>query len=62
MLCTHHACRCDRANELALMAARTGNVALLAQAVAVHSERVECRLVAPMTAQQSEGEWATSLT
>lgn len=41
--CEHHACRCARAAELAAMADSTGNAALLAEAVKVHSQRVRCR-------------------
>lgn len=44
-LCSHYACRCARANELAIMAGRTGNNGLLEQAVAVHrwNQQVPCR-------------------
>jgi hypothetical protein len=45
--CTHHTCRCARANELALIADRTGEARYLAEATAVHSQEVECREVDP---------------
>lgn len=41
--CTHYACRCARAEELAAMADRTGNMKFLAEAIAVHSQTVRCR-------------------
>lgn len=41
--CDHYACRCARADELAQMADRTGNVRWLVEAIGVHGTRVECR-------------------
>lgn len=45
--CEHYACRCARAAELVAMADAKRNpslqVSLLRQAIAVHSQRVECR-------------------
>ncbi len=49
--CTHHACRCARADELARIADRTGEARYLAEAVAVHSQEVECRQSDPKRAE-----------
>jgi hypothetical protein len=46
-MCKHYACRCARAAELAQMAERTGRTELLVDAVAVHSQRVQCRAIEP---------------
>jgi hypothetical protein len=43
MKCTHYACRSARAAELALQSDLTGRIGLLADAVAIHSQEVECR-------------------
>lgn len=45
--CEHYGCRCARANELAVMAERTGDNTLLAQALEVHDQRVTCRRTTP---------------
>lgn len=50
-LCQHYSCRCARAAELAVMSDRTGDLSLLADAVAVHDQDVACRL--PEATQQS---------
>jgi hypothetical protein len=42
-MCTHYACRCARAAELAAMADVKGDSRLLLEAIAVHSQEVECR-------------------
>lgn len=42
-LCTHHACRCDRAAELAAIADRTRRAVYLAAALEVHEQEVVCR-------------------
>ena len=44
MLCTHNACRCARAAELAAMCDRTGDIRYLLEAIGVHGREVECRL------------------
>ena len=44
MRCEHYACRCMRAEELAQMCDRTGNVRHLIEALGVHSNTLECRL------------------
>ena len=44
MRCTHYACRCARAAQLAAMADRPGQGHLLLQAIGVHAGEVECRL------------------
>lgn len=41
--CSHYACRCARAAELAALADRTGDVRHLAEAIAVHGRSVPCR-------------------
>jgi hypothetical protein len=44
-LCTHYACRCARAAELALIADRTDDARYLAEAIDCHSRgKVRCRL------------------
>jgi hypothetical protein len=44
-MCEHYACRCARANELAIMAGRTGQTRLLVEAIRVHDQVVVCRAV-----------------
>lgn len=44
MKCTHHACRCARAAELAEISDRTGKAHFLAEALDVHFQEVDCRL------------------
>lgn len=51
--CEHYYCRCARANELAAISDRTGEVDYLVQAIAVHSQRVTCRIPADPPAPQS---------
>lgn len=43
MICTHFACRCARAAELAEVADRTGNPAYLAMALEAYGASVPCR-------------------
>lgn len=43
--CTHYACRCARAAELAEMADRYGGPSLLIDAISVHDSYVPCRFV-----------------
>lgn len=40
--CTHHACRCARAAELAAIADRTGEVRFLVEALSIHESEVWC--------------------
>lgn len=47
ILCRHYACRCARANELAVMSTQTRDIALLNQAVEVHEQSVPCRKPVP---------------
>lgn len=44
MKCDHYACRCARAAELAAIADRLNDPRMLADAIAVHEQLVECRL------------------
>jgi hypothetical protein len=41
--CTHHECRCARANELAALFDRYGRVQYLLDAIRVHEQEVVCR-------------------
>ncbi len=44
-ICQHFSCRCARADELAMMADRSGKPELLHQAKQVHQQSVPCRQV-----------------
>jgi hypothetical protein len=46
-MCTHHDCRCARANELAHLYDRYGRVTYLLDAIRVHNQEVVCRRPAP---------------
>jgi len=63
MKCTHYVCRCARAHELAVMGERRNDPRLLAEAIAVHSRPVTCRLeLEPAndeTFPADEGPWGT---
>lgn len=52
--CTHYACRCARANELAIMAERSGRNDLLFEALKVHEQEVLCRQ--PSATRGGEGQ------
>ena len=43
--CTHYACRCARATELAEMSDRQGRPSLMIEAINVHDDEVPCRQV-----------------
>jgi hypothetical protein len=47
MKCTHYACRCIRAEELAQIHDRTGNPTYMQYAIAAHYQEAECRLKRP---------------
>jgi hypothetical protein len=52
MKCTHYACQCARARELALMSDRTGDPRLMYEAANVGE--VECRMPSPQHPPQPE--------
>lgn len=45
--CEHYECRCERAEELARIADRTGQGRYLLDAVHVHEQKVLCRMSPP---------------
>jgi hypothetical protein len=53
--CTHYACRCARAAELAEMSDRYGRPSLMIEAINVHDSYVTCRQVKLPEGPRPEG-------
>jgi hypothetical protein len=43
-MCSHHYCRCVRAEELCRVADRTGQGRYIAEAIGVHFQLVQCQM------------------